>query len=34
MKIPFVDLSAMHTPIRTELDTALGSVIDRNAYIT
>lgn len=33
MRIPLVDLSRQHAPIRKEIDRAIGSVIDRNAYI-
>ena len=31
--VPFADLSALHSPIRTDLDKAIGSVIDSNAFI-
>jgi dTDP-4-amino-4,6-dideoxygalactose transaminase len=33
VKVPFVDMKKMHDPIRAEIDTAIASVIDRNAYI-
>ena len=33
MKVPFVDMKKMHDPIRAEIDAAIASVIDRNAYI-
>jgi len=33
MKVPFVDMKKMHDPIRAEIDEAIASVIDRNAYI-
>ena len=34
MNVPFVDLKALHAPLRKELNEAIASVIDRNAYIT
>jgi dTDP-4-amino-4,6-dideoxygalactose transaminase len=33
MNVPFVDLKALHAPIRSEIDAAIASVIDRNAYV-
>jgi len=33
MKVPFVDLTALHAPIRAEIDAAIAAVINRNAYI-
>ncbi|MEK6910280.1 MAG: DegT/DnrJ/EryC1/StrS family aminotransferase [Nanoarchaeota archaeon] len=33
MKIPFNDLSRIHDPIRTELDSAWRRIVDANAYI-
>ncbi len=33
MKVPFVDLKKLHDPIRNEIDDAISSVVDRNAYI-
>jgi dTDP-4-amino-4,6-dideoxygalactose transaminase len=33
MNVPFVDLKALHAPIRAAIDSAIASVIDRNAYI-
>ena len=33
MKIPFVDLAAQFTPIQTELDRAISSVISESAFI-
>jgi dTDP-4-amino-4,6-dideoxygalactose transaminase len=32
MKVPFLDLKAQHDPIREELMTAIGQVIDRSAF--
>jgi dTDP-4-amino-4,6-dideoxygalactose transaminase len=32
MKVPFLDLSAHHQPIREQLDAAIRDVIDSNAY--
>src|SRR5271155_815181 len=32
MKVPFLDLSAHHQPIREQLDAAIRDVIDANAY--
>jgi len=32
MKVPFLDLKAQHDPIRDELMTAIGEVIDRSAF--
>ncbi len=33
MKIPFVDLSAIHAPLRAEINTAIASVIDSGRFI-
>ncbi|MEZ4269517.1 MAG: DegT/DnrJ/EryC1/StrS family aminotransferase [Myxococcota bacterium] len=33
MAVPFVDLAAIHAPIRADLLAAIASVIDRDAYI-
>jgi dTDP-4-amino-4,6-dideoxygalactose transaminase len=33
MKVPFVDLRALHTPIRTELMAAFERVLDNNSFI-
>src|SRR5579863_1604282 len=32
MKVPFLDLTAHHRPIREQLDAAIRDVIDANAY--
>ena len=32
MKIPFLDLKAQHTPLRSELDRAIAEVIDQGAF--
>jgi len=32
MKVPFLDLSAQHAPLRHELDKAIGAVIDSGAF--
>src|SRR5580658_5145506 len=32
MKVPFLDLSAHHKPMREQLDAAIAAVIDSNAY--
>src|SRR3984893_8791501 len=32
MKVPFLDLKAAHTPLRGELNTAIGEVIDEAAF--
>ena len=32
MKVPFLDLTAHHQPIREQLDAAIGNVIDANAF--
>jgi dTDP-4-amino-4,6-dideoxygalactose transaminase len=32
MKVPFLDLSAHHEPIREQIDAAIRDVIDRNAF--
>jgi len=33
MKIPFVDLKALHDPIRQEIDSAISDILNSNAYI-
>ena len=33
MKVPFADLTALHEPIRAEIDAAIAGVVDTNAYI-
>jgi dTDP-4-amino-4,6-dideoxygalactose transaminase len=32
MRVPFLDLSAHHAPLRSEIDTAIGEVIDSGAF--
>src|ERR1700760_9500 len=32
MKVPFLDLKAQHAPLRTEIDNAIGQVIDEAAF--
>ena len=33
MRIPYLDLSAQHAPIRDELMNAIGAIIDKNAFV-
>jgi len=33
MNVPFVDLAALHAPLRAQIDAAIAAVINRNAYI-
>ncbi len=33
MRIPYLDLTAQHAPIRDELMNAIGAIIDRNAFV-
>ena len=32
MRVPFLDLSAHHAPLRSEIDAAIGQVIDSGAF--
>ncbi len=33
MNVPFVDLRAQHEEVRTEIETAIGDIIDRSSFI-
>lgn len=33
MRVPYLDLSAQHAPIKDELMNAIGAIIDRNAFV-
>src|ERR1700685_1749036 len=33
MRVPYLDLSAQHAPIKDELMGAIGAIIDKNAFV-